>query len=298
LSFEKERIPYLSAFLIICVIWGLSLVIAYDLLDTGIPPFFLVAVTYGIGALTILFAKLIWRAPRITSEELRYGLLVGLLIFGAFGLQTVGLEYTTPAKSGLLTILYVIMVPILISIIKRKLSARSILLAFTGFLGVLIMSGITGGDLFFNMGDTLTVMCAVMFAVHFIMLEKHSAGLDPVNFTLVQMIAATAFALVVSLSIESDRYQGMDLIGSWAGLAFMGLIVTGLGFFVQTAVQRKIPATTTSIMCCTESVFALIFSWALGYESVTVPLLAGAALIILSTVLSSIYEKRELTGQP
>jgi drug/metabolite transporter (DMT)-like permease len=294
LIFGKKRLPYMSAFLAICVVWGLSLVVAYDLLDTGIPPFFLMAVTYGLGALVLLPAKAVRRSAKIRRGEWKYGAIIGLVILVAFGLQTVGLEYTTPAKSGLQTVLYVLFVPIIVSVLRRKLSARSIVFAVIGFAGIAVMSGITGGDASMNIGDVLTIMCAVAFAAQFVMLEKYSSGLNPVNFTFVQMLTAAAVAIVISLAFESGEYASMDLIGSWVGLLFMGLIVTGLGFFVQTAVQRKIPATTISVMCCTESVFALIFSWFLGYDTVTSPLLIGAALIILSTVLSSAYENREL----
>jgi drug/metabolite transporter (DMT)-like permease len=157
--FEKEKLPHLSAFLIVCMIWGLSLVVAYDLLGTGIPPFFLIAVTYGIGAITLLAAKLVLRTtPAIGRDELKYGILVGILIFAAFGLQTVGLVYTTPAKSGLLTVLYVLFVPIIISVVRKKLSARSIAFALIGFAGVLVMSGVAGGDASVNYGDVLTII--------------------------------------------------------------------------------------------------------------------------------------------
>ena len=274
--------------------WGLSLVVAYDLLDTGIPPFFLVAVTYGVGALTLLFVRTILRSnTKISSGELRYGLVVGLLIFVAFGLQTAGLEYTTPARSGLLTVLYVLFVPLIISGILRKISVRSVLFALIGFAGVFMMSGALGGE-GMNVGDVLTIMCAIVFAIHFVALEKLSPRFNAINFTFVQMIGAAVFAIFVSVSFEVNRYGGMDIPGSWIGLLFMGLIVTGAGFFVQTAVQKKIPSTTISVMCCTESIFALLFSWLLGYDIVTAPLLIGAALIVSSTVLSSLYERREL----
>ena len=293
--FERERLPYLSAFLTICMVWGLSLVIAYDLLDTGIPPIFLISVTYGLGAAALIPAKLAIRStPRISSDEWRYGALLGIIIFLAFGLQTVGLVYTTPAKSGLLTVLYVLFVPIMIALIRKKISKLSILFALIGFIGVLFISGITVGDASMNVGDILTVFCAVMFAMQFVALEKYSPRLNAVNFTLVQMAAAALIGIAVSLIFESGQYENMDLIGSWVGLVFMGFIVTGLGFYVQTASQKKIPSTTIAVMCCTESVFAVIFSCALGFDVMTVPLLIGAVLIVASTVLSSIYEKREL----
>jgi drug/metabolite transporter (DMT)-like permease len=135
-----------------------------------------------------------------------------------------------------------------------------------------------------------------MFAMQFIALEMFSPRLNAVNFTLIQMITATLIGLAVSFLFENDQYSGMDLVGSWVGLIFMGFIVTGLGFFIQTAAQKKIPSTTTSVICCSESVFAMIFSWALGYDILTVPLLIGAVLIVISTILSSVYEKRELIG--
>ena len=281
----------------ICMVWGLSLVVAYDLLGTGMPPFFLIAVTYCLGALTLFTAKAFSRnTPSISRDEWRYGVLVGVLIFTAFGLQTVGLVYTTPAKSGLLTVLYVLFVPIIISIVLKKLSARSMVFALIGFAGVLVMSGVTGGEASLNIGDLLTIMCAAAFAMQFVALEKFSPRLNTLNFTLVQMTAATLVGIAASLMLETGQYSDIDLIGSWGGLLFMGLIVTGLGFFVQTAAQKKIPSTTISVLCCTESVFAMLFSWILGYDLLTIPLLIGAALIIASTLLSSMYERRELIG--
>jgi len=287
----------MSAFLTICMVWGLSLVIAYDLLDSGIPPVFLITVTYGLGALTLIPAKLAIRStPPLSRDEWRYGALIGSIIFIAFSLQTVGLVYTTPAKSGLLTVMYVLFVPIIISFLIKRPSKRSILFAVIGFAGVFVMSGIAGGDASLNVGDLLTIMCAFMFAVHFIALEKFSPRLNAINFTLIQMITATLIGVVVSLMFETNQYGDMDLLGSWIGLVFMGFIVTGLGFYVQTAAQKKIPSTTISVMCCTESVFAMFFSWFLGYDIITIPLMIGAVLIIASTVLSSVYERRELIG--
>ena len=297
MSFGKERVPYLSAFLAVCMVWGLSLVVAYDLLGTGIPPFFLIAVTYGIGALAILAVRLA-RGPALAigRGELVYGAFAGLLMFAAFGLQTVGLVYTTPARSGLLTVLYVLFVPIVISVLRRRPSVRPLAFAAVGFAGVLVMSGVAGGGASANLGDLLTVVCAALFAAHFVALEKFSPRLDTVDFTLAQMLVAALAGACVSLALEGGGYAGMDLAGSWAGLAFMGLIVTGLGFFVQTAVQKRIPSTTISVMCCSESVFAMAFSWALGYDAVTAPLAVGAALIVASTLLSSAYDGRELVG--
>jgi len=294
---DRDRTLHLTAFLVICMVWGLSLVVAYDLLGTGIPPFFLIAATYGLGALTLLAAKSMFRStPRISRAEWVCGVAVGLVIFLAFGLQTVGLMYTTPAKSGLLTVLYVLLVPLIISAVLRKPSVRAILFALIGFAGVVMMSGVTGGDASMNIGDVLTIVCAVLFAAQFVALERFSPGLNPINFTLVQMVSAALVGLAVSLALESGQYSGMDPAGSWAGLLFMGLVVTGLGFFVQTAAQRKIPSTTISVMCCSESVFAMVFSWTLGYDVLTAPLLMGAVLIVVSTVLSSVYERRELVG--
>lgn len=292
---EKERLPHLSAFLIICMIWGLSLVIAYGLLSSGIPPFFLIAVTYGLGSLSLLAVRTISGAnPPIGRNELKYGIFVGTLIFCAFGLQTLGLTYTTPAKSGLLTVLYVLFIPLILLILVRKTSVRSILFALIGFAGVLVMSGVTSGDVSMNRGDLLTIMCAVMFAMQFVALEKFSRRLNTMNFTLIQMTTVAFFGASISLMFETSRYSGIDLVGSWAGIAFMGFFVVGLGFFVQTAVQKKIPSTTMSILCCTESVFAMTFSWAFGYDNITLPLLLGAALIVASALLSSMYERRGL----
>jgi len=285
---DSQYSRYLLAFLVVCVVFGLSFSVVEDLLNNGVPPFFLTAVTYAIGTLTLVAARPFVRTSRFSRSETRYGLYVGVVIFLAFAFQTLGLVHTTPAKGVALTCLYVIFTPLIVMMIRRKVSFNILGLALLAFLGVMILSGMfteSGGGL--NRGDMLVMMCAFSFSVQFLLLERFSASLDTLNFTTVQLFIVTIIATVISLLTELDEMGftlGALLIME---LLFMGIMVTGISFFIQTMVQRRIPATTISVLCCTELVFGVMFSFAFGMDEVTMPIIVGSLVIFVATVITA-----------
>ncbi|MDR2845968.1 MAG: DMT family transporter [Candidatus Methanoplasma sp.] len=289
---NRNDLPYLLAFLYVCVVYGLNKVIVKATLDGGVPTFLLVVVTYGIGFLMFLPAKRIFKAPKISHNEWKYGALVGAVIFVAFALQTLGISGTTATNAGLFTSLYVIFIPIIIILIKKKFSARPLLLAVLSFIGIAVLTGISPP----SPSEVLILGCALAYAAQFILLEKYSPKLNTINFTVVQLLVVSLISAVITLATETTKYADINVDQTWYLLAFAGLAIIGLGFFIQTLAQTRIPATTVSVMCCTEAVFGMIFGAWLLDEPVTAMIVIGAVIIVISTVLSAIFGQEKLIG--
>ena len=60
------------------------------------------------------------RRDRLSRATVRHGALLGLAMFAGFALQTLGLRLTTPARSGFLTGLCVLLVPFLARFLLRR----------------------------------------------------------------------------------------------------------------------------------------------------------------------------------
>jgi len=292
----KKKSLYIILLILVCTIFGFSFVIVKYLLEINFPTFLLLGLRFTIGAGFLLLIRKFIRLPKINEKEIRNGFVLGIVIFIGFALQTFGAIFTTPAKNGLFTGLYVIFVPLIIIIIKRKFSLKPILLAILSFIGVVVVSNVFVGNLSINIGDILTVLCALAFAIQFVLLEKYAPSLNPINFTIIQLLTVAGVSIILSLLTETNFYISIQWGKVLLSLIFLGVFSTGLAYYIQTVVQTKISANTVSVVSCMESVFAIIFSILLKYDVFSMSLLVGSLIIIVSMIISSISNQENLIG--
>ncbi|HEV7786278.1 MAG TPA: DMT family transporter, partial [Thermoanaerobaculia bacterium] len=169
------RPPILSrlALLYATLIWGGSFVIVQRAL-TEIPVFHLLAYRFTLA--TVLLAPFAWRGGGWTRGLRRDGILIGIVLFAGFSLQTSGLLWTTPSRSAFLTGLAVVLVPILAVLIGRRLQPGPMAGALCAGLALWVLyrpaAGAAPGTPLFNRGDALTLACAVVFAAYVLLVER------------------------------------------------------------------------------------------------------------------------------
>ncbi|MDR1604786.1 MAG: DMT family transporter [Gracilibacteraceae bacterium] len=280
------------------VIFGFSFVVLKSLLSGGFPIWLLLACRFCAGALLLLAARPPAAAPPFDRATLKAGILVGAVIFFAYAFQTFGLELTSPAKNGLFTGLYVVIVPFIVMPLKKKADWRPLLTAPLCFVGVALVSGAFAAELTLNLGDALTVAGALFFALHLVLLERFAPALPALNFTVVQLGTVGLLAAALSLLTERGSYASADWVAALPGLAFLTVFATGLAFFFQTFFQSRVAASTTAVILCLESVFAVVFSVLFGYDSFTLTFTAGSALIVAAMLLAALGRPEPLLGAP
>src|SRR5258707_7254655 len=117
---ERWRKVKVNALLVlVTMIWGSTfLIVQHTIKLTG--PFTFLTMRFSIGALALalIFHK---RLAQITRTEILTGSIIGLFLFGAYALQTTGLQYTTSSKAGFITGMYVPLVAILaVPMLRQK----------------------------------------------------------------------------------------------------------------------------------------------------------------------------------
>jgi drug/metabolite transporter (DMT)-like permease len=282
---QENKVKYVLLLLLINFGFGFSFILIKELMLVNYPIFLLLALRFLIGSGTLLVFKII-KSYKITIKDIKYGSLVGLFIFLGFILQTIGAFYTTPAKNGLYTGLYVIFVPIILMIIRKNIQLKPLIISFICFLGIAIISNIFS-DITYNVGDLLTTLCALSFAIYFILLEKYSSSLNQISFTLVQLITVALISLAISLRMEVDNYYIIKMDKYMSMIIFLGFAETGVSFLIQTHVQSKISANTVAVISCMEAVFAIFFSVILGYDTLTIIMVIGSMIVIFSMILAA-----------
>lgn len=262
-------------------IWGTSFVILKEALDS-IGTMWVLALRFIIAAALLLLAAG-KRLKTVDRAGLRGGVLLGVCLAAAYIFQTYGLKYTTPGKNAFLTATYCVLVPFMVwAFYKRRPSAANVIAAFMCVLGIGLVS--LNGASPMNIGDVLTLVCGIFYALQIILTERYVGDCDALSLTGIEFGAAAVICLAGALIFEPVP-TGLSL-ELWGSIAYMSVMCTALCFFLQTWGMRYTPSSTASVIMTFESVFAIIISVIFYGEPVTFKLAAGFALIIASVIIS------------
>ena len=262
-------------------IWGTSFVILKEALDS-IGTMWVLALRFIIAAALLLLAAG-KRLNTLGRDGLRGGVLLGVCLAAAYIFQTYGLKYTTPGKNAFLTATYCVLVPFMVwAFFKRRPNAANIIAAFMCVFGFGLVS--LSGTSPFNVGDALTLVCGIFYALQIILTERFIGDCDALSLTGVEFGTAAVICLAGALIFESAPV-GLSL-ELWGSIAYMGVMCTALCFFLQTWGMRYTPSSTAAVIMTFESVFAIIISVIFYDEPVTVRLICGFTLIIASVIIS------------
>ncbi len=268
-----------AALVLVTLLWG-GTFYAVQVALAWAAPFALVGVRFAIAA-ALLGAVLWWRGELrgLNRFELRAGVVLGFWVFLGFGLQTAGLQHIESSKSGFLTALYVPLVPLVLWLWKRQRPTRWAWLAIG--LAVLGTYALTGAQLdlsTWNVGDWLTVACALAFALEIVFLGHYSRHCNPVRLAWVLVAAAAVFSWGTSVVLQEGSVQ-------WAW-PFVALIValaciTAFVQFAMSWAQQSVPETRATLIYSMEPVWAAVVG-AIAGERLGLLGLLGGALIVLA----------------
>ena len=215
---------------------------------------------------------------------------MGVLLFGAVYFQQWGLEYTTASKSGFLTALYMIIVPIIGLFLGRKLKIHmllSVAIAITGaaFLSLDFSEGFNIGK-----GEILTLVCALLFSIHIIYIDSCTGGLDSVYLCAMQFGTCFVVGLVGTILFEDLTWTQIQ--NSLGSILYVGALSGAVGYTFQIIGQKYAEPTLASIVMCMESVFAVLGGWLIGGELLTELEYLGCVLMLAGCIIAQLPAKR------
>jgi drug/metabolite transporter (DMT)-like permease len=267
------------ALLLTTFIWGATFPATKAVLEQ-IPPFSFLFLRFLLGALLVGGGYLLWRL-RLHREPavLRASAIATCWLFLGYVLQTVGLRYTTASNSAFITALYVVIVPLILRRFDRRVWVATGI-ATVG-LWLLVKPSASG-----NIGDLLTLGCALAFAAHIACLERFTREVDAPSLFAWQMMASVVL-LFPTMLIEQPP------VGAFAPttLLFIALGVTGGlatgAFAIQMWVQRIVPAQQVALIFASEPAYAAWLSWYFLGETLDTQGWVGSGLILLAVVVGA-----------
>ena len=266
-------------------VWGSTFFLIHDLVET-VPPVDFLAVRFTIAAVIMVVA--FWRPVRaLDRRQAAIGVGLGLLYGLAQIAQTQGLATTPASVSGFITGTYVVLTPIFTAVLLREKVAGStwaaVALATVG-LALLSLNGFSVG-----VGEAITLLAAVLYALHIVGLGRYSASEIAIGLSVVQMVVIAVLCLV---GAAPDGIILPSGAGQWASVLYMVAFASILALWAQTWAQAHLLATRAAIIMTVEPVFAAFFAVTFGDESVTARMLLGGALVLTAMYAVEIVARR------
>jgi drug/metabolite transporter (DMT)-like permease len=270
-------VPALLALVAVTAVWGVTFVQVKDALEVY-PLFAFLAIRFAIASLTLAPAA----AGRMRGAEWRAGTLLGLLLALGYALQTAGLERTTVSSTGFITGLYVVFTPLFAFALFRIGAGRWVWAGVAlSLAGLGLLSGVGVGD---PVGDLLVLAGSAAYSLQIAVLERYARVVDPVAFTLVEMLAAFAGFTVIALALGQIELPRGWVV--WGALLVTGIFASALGYLVQTWAQRRLSASRTALAFAMEPVWTAIFGFWLAGDRLGALGWGGAALIMAGIVVA------------
>lgn len=202
--------------------------------------------------------------------------LAGLLLFAAGGLQQAGLASTTAGNAGFITTLYVVIVPLVLRLVwKEHIAWVSWAAAGLAVIGSLLLS--TGGAFHLNIGDTMELAGAFLWALHVILVGRAVQWMEVLVFSAGQYLVAGVINLGAAL-ISPDSWQGMSQV--WWAVGYTAVFSIALGYTLQVLGQKYAPAHDAAILLSTEAVFAAFFGFLFLSERLLPVQIVGCGMIL------------------
>jgi drug/metabolite transporter (DMT)-like permease len=270
--------------------WGSTFFLIKDLL-VRVPTLDFLALRFAIAAVALVLV-----APkalgRLSPQVRKHAVVLGALYGVAQILQTAGLAHTPASISGFVTGLYVVFTPLLAAAILRTrippITWAAVLLATVG-LGVLALNGLSIGY-----GELITLVSAVLYALHIVGLGAWSTARDAVGMTILQVMV---IAVICTLATAHDGIVLPDRTSDWISVLYMAVVVGALGLLGQTWAQAHLAPTRTAIIMSMEPVFAALFAVWLGGEDVTTRLLLGGGMVLVAMLAVELAPRRVVEGE-
>ena len=281
--------------IVVAIIWGTGFVVTKLAMDNGIGVYYLLFIRFLVASILLMFVIFL-KKIKIKKEMLLPGIIQGVLLTLGYSIQTMALNYTTPAKNSVLTGLNVIFVPyILLIFFRKKLDIFTIISSILAFFGTLLLSGNISSFSEINKGDLLSMLCAIFFALYIIVIDKYANKINVFVMSFIQFFTVMILCLLLSLTEgEIKRLNSTGLIS----MIYLGVFGTFVAYNLQIMAQKVLSASRTVLFLSLEVVFGVLISIISGYDSFSLNILVGtllvfAGIVIAETKLDFIFKKEK-----
>lgn len=299
----KTQIKGVILLLITAFIWGVSFV-SQSVGMKVIEGFTFNGIRTLLGAFVLLPLILIKdhkNSRKMTAAELeskklmdrrtiRYGIMLGIVFCAASNFQQFAFNDSTSGKIAFITAIYMFFVPLFGLFLKKKVSVVTWGCVAVGFVGLFLLCIDPKHMSTINKGDLLAFICAILFAIHILLIEKYAPNVDGTKLSCTQFFVSGIISCVCMFLFEHPQIEAIQ--SAAIPLLYSGILSCGVAYTLQIIGQTYTEATIASLLMCMESVFAVLSAAILLHELLSLRELAGCAIMFAAILISQFYEMK------
>ncbi|MBR3968043.1 MAG: DMT family transporter [Clostridia bacterium] len=295
----------LKGSLILCtaaLLWGVAFAVQ-DSAAKLVPPFAFnclrsivgAAFLFGFMGIKSIKNKDYLPVPKTMNKKLLLtgSMLCGIALavstnFQQFGIAAYPDGVPTAARSGFITALYVILVPILSVFVKKRVPIMvwiACLVAVGGFYMLCLFEGVSG----FYLADILVLGCTFTFSLHIMIIDKYCDAIGGMRLSAFQFVFAAIISGVLALIFELDIISLANIKSAIPHILYMGIVSSGIAYTLQIVGQKFAEPAIASLSMSLESVFAALAGVVVG-DLLEVNEIIGCILVFAAIVLAQIPE--------
>lgn len=270
-------------------IWGFAFV-AQKIGSEYVGAFTFNGIRFALGSLTLVPVLIYFNKKNRNNKgyvklesPIKGGVAAGCVIFIANTFQQVGMSYTTAGNAAFITAMYIVLVPVLGTILKQRISLSNwagVAFAVIGLYFITVKGGLTA----MNYGDILQVVCAAFFAIHIVMIGNLVKRIDGIQLSIVQFVTCSVLSLICAVIFED-----MNLSGIMQGalpILYGGLCSVGIAYTLQVIGQKNAKASHAALIMSLEAVFGALGGLIILNENLGLRGYMGCALMLTGILIS------------
>ena len=277
--------------------WGCAFV-AQRVGSESLGSFYFNGIRFALGSLSLIPVILIFEREKFDKAKFKRtviaGIIGGVVLFIAAALQQFGIVITQSAgKSGFITGLYTVLVPVISFIVyKKKGSAGTWIGALLAVIGLFLLS--VNESFSVGVGDVVLFIGAIFWAIHILVVDKFIAGISPLKFAMLQFFVCAALNLICAVCFESITFEAVKT--ALVPLLYGGLASVGVAYTLQIIAQKYSDPTFAAIVFSLESVFSAIGGALILNEKMSGRGYVGCVLIFSGIIISQLkfHKKKEV----
>lgn len=217
------------------------------------------------------------------------GVACGVLLCIASNLQQFGIMYTSVGKSGFITAMYIVLVPVVGIFLKKKAGVKiwcSVAIAVCG----LYLLCMTDNGFSIQKGDLLLLLGAVAFSFHILTIDYFSPKVDGVKMSCIQFFTCGILSMVCMFLFEQPQIGA--ILQAWMPIVYAGVMSCGVAYTLQIVGQKGMNPTVASLILSTESVISVIAGWLILHQKLSGRELLGCVLMFAAIILVQLPERK------
>lgn len=219
------------------------------------------------------------------------GICCGIALCIASNLQQFGILYASVGKAGFLTALYIIIVPVLGIFLGRKPGKKLWIAVVLALFGMYLLC-MKAGNLAPGTGDIMLLLCAAVFSIHILIIDKYTNLVDGVRLSAIQFLVCGILSGIAMFVWETPTIAA--ILAAWVPVLYAGVFSSGVAYTLQVVGQKGMNPVIATLILSLESVVSALSGWILLGQILSTREIAGCIIVFIAIILAQLPEQKLL----